>query len=162
MQQAITMIAGSQKELGVKPRGWSSIGYHVQRDNQDGLLSVDFGLAEFGPSEMRSAVTSELHGVNDKIVEQRLNHYRRFLYEKGTAGSQRSEVGDRKSHHRQRGKIDDNVVEVERERGFKLNEYDKFRYRTRYFIDSGIIGSREFVDPPASPELTLLEGCAVT
>ena len=98
MQQAITMIAGSQKELGVKPRGWSSIGYHVQRDNQDGLLSVDFGLAEFGPSEMRSAVTSELHGVNDKNVEQRLNHYRKFLYEKGgTDGGQRPEVGDRKS-----------------------------------------------------------------
>ena len=140
MQQAITMIAGSQKELGVKPRGWSSIGYHVQRDNQDGLLSVDFGLAEFGPSEMRSAVTSELHGVNDKNVEQRLNHYRKFLYEKG-------EISD---------------IAKEQARDFKLNEYDKFRYRTRYFIDSGIIGSREFVDPPASPELTLLEGCAVT
>ena len=129
MQQAIAMIAGSQKEPGVKPRGWSSIGYHVQRDNQDGLLSVDFGLAEFGPSEMRSAVTSELHGVNDKNVEQRLNHYRKFLYEKG-------EISD---------------IAKEQARDYKLNEFDKFRYRTRYFIDSGIIGSREFVDPPASP-----------
>ena len=47
---------------------------------------------------MRSAVTSELHGVNDKNVEQRLNHYRKFLYEKGgTDGGQRPEVGDRKS-----------------------------------------------------------------
>ena len=87
---------------------WSSIGYHVQRDNQDGLLSVDFGLAEFG----------------DKNVEQRLNHYRKFLYEKG-------EISD---------------IAKEQARDYKLNEFDKFRYRTRYFIDSGIIGSREFVE----------------
>ena len=33
-----------------------------------------------------------------------------------------------------------------RERDFKLNEVDRFRYRTRYFADSGIIGSSEFVD----------------
>ena len=32
---------------------WSSIGYHVQRNNEDGFLSLDFG-----PSEIRSAVTS--------------------------------------------------------------------------------------------------------
>ena len=33
---------------------WSSLGYHVQTGNQDGFLSMDFGLAEFGemsPSE---------------------------------------------------------------------------------------------------------------
>jgi len=26
---------------------WNSIGYHVQTDNQDDLLSLDFGLREF-------------------------------------------------------------------------------------------------------------------
>ena len=77
------MISGSEKELGVKPRGWSSIGYHIQRNNEDGFLSLDFGLAELGPSEIRSAVTSELHGVNDKNIGERLSHYRKFLYEKG-------------------------------------------------------------------------------
>jgi len=41
-----------------------------------------------------------------------------------------------------RGKI----VEAERKRDFKLSEFYKFRFRTRYFIDSGIIGSREFVE----------------
>ncbi len=87
---------------------WSSIGYHVQRNNEDGFLSLDFGLKEFG----------------HKRAAERLNHYRRFLYEKG-------DIGD---------------LEEERERDFKLNEFDRFRYRTRYFIDSGIIGSREFVD----------------
>jgi len=87
---------------------WSSIGYHVQRNNEDGFLSLDFGLKEFG----------------FKKPEERLSHYRRFLYEKG-------------------GIVD---LEKEREREFELNEFDRFRYRTRYFADSGIIGSKEFVD----------------
>ena len=87
---------------------WSSIGYHVQRNNEDGFLSLDFGLKEFG----------------HKNPSERLTHYRRFLYEKG-------------------GIVD---LEKERKREFKLNEFDRFRYRTRYFIDSGVIGSKEFVD----------------
>jgi putative transposase len=37
------------------------------------------------------------------------------------------------------------VVEKERRRGFELSKTDRFRYRTRYFTDSGIIGSKEFV-----------------
>ena len=67
MQQTIAMIPGSEKEVGVKPRGWSSIGYHVQRDNEDGFLSLDFGLKEFGV----------------KGSSERLRYYRKFLYEKG-------------------------------------------------------------------------------
>ena len=106
---------------------WSSIGYHAQRSNEGGFLSLGFGLAEFGPSEIRSAVTGELHGVNDKSVWERLSHYRKFLYEKG----------------------DISGIDRERVRDFELSRFDKFRYRTRYFIDSGIIGSHEFVDPPA-------------
>ncbi len=35
---------------------------------------------------------------------------------------------------------------VEGMRKDRVNEFDRFRYRTRYFADSGIIGSREFVD----------------
>ena len=92
---------------------WSSIGYHVQRNNEGGFLSLDFGLAEFG----------------DRIISERLSHYRKFLYEKGEISG----------------------TAKEQARSYKLNEFDKFRHRTRYFIDSGIIGSREFVDPPASP-----------
>jgi REP element-mobilizing transposase RayT len=87
---------------------WSSIGYHVQRNNEDGFLSLDFGLTEFG----------------HKSPSERLSHYRRFLYEKG-------------------GIV---YIEKERDREFKLNEWDRFQYRTRYFIDSGVIGSKEFVD----------------
>jgi REP element-mobilizing transposase RayT len=103
---------------------WSSIGYHIQRKNEDGFLSLDFG-----PGEMRSAVTNEFHGVNlqefgTKKASDRLKYYRKFLYEKG-------DITD---------------VDKEQARDFKLNEFDRFRYRTRYFIDSGVIGSREFVD----------------
>ena len=37
------------------------------------------------------------------------------------------------------------MLEGERARGFELGRRDRFLYRTRYFTDSGVIGSREFV-----------------
>jgi hypothetical protein len=36
-------------------------------------------------------------------------------------------------------------MEKERKKEFKFNKVDRFRYRTRYFTDSGIIGTKEFV-----------------
>jgi hypothetical protein len=41
--------------------------------------------------------------------------------------------------------IGDKMLEKERNREFELSRNDRFRYRTRYFTDSGIIGSKEFV-----------------
>ena len=41
--------------------------------------------------------------------------------------------------------IDSDIVEHERENDFELNRMRRFRYRTRYFTDSGVIGSKEFV-----------------
>jgi putative transposase len=41
--------------------------------------------------------------------------------------------------------IEDRVFEKERSREFELSKSDCFRYRTRYFTDSGIIGSKKFV-----------------
>jgi len=41
--------------------------------------------------------------------------------------------------------IEDKVLEKERSRAFAMSKSDRFRYRTRYFTDSGIIGSKEFV-----------------
>jgi len=110
---------------------WSSIGYHVQRDNADSFLSLDFGLAEFG----------------DRNADERLSHYRKFLYQKG--GRDRGQVSDdrgQRTGQGQPGTINGSTIEMERERGLQVNEFDKFRHRTRYFIDSGIIGSREFVE----------------
>jgi hypothetical protein len=41
--------------------------------------------------------------------------------------------------------IGDRILEKERNREFEISRSDRFRYRTRYFTDSGIIGSKEFV-----------------
>jgi len=58
-----------------------------------------------------------------KSSKARLAYYRRFVYEKGGL-----------------------IKEVEdRSKGLELNGVDRFRYRTRYFTDSGIIGTKEFV-----------------
>jgi len=58
-----------------------------------------------------------------KSSKARLAYYRRFVYEKGGL-----------------------IREAEdRSKGLELNGADRFRYRTRYFTDSGIIGTKEFV-----------------
>lgn len=36
------------------------------------------------------------------------------------------------------------VVGKERKKEFKINKIDRFRYKTRSFTDSGIIGTKEF------------------
>ena len=96
---------------------WNSIGYHVQTNNKDGFLSLDFGLKEF----------------NVLDADERLRLYRKFLYEKG---SNTAEKGSQ---------IAEKTVEKERKRDFKISQVDRFKYRTRYFSDSGIIGTKEFV-----------------
>jgi REP element-mobilizing transposase RayT len=99
---------------------WNSLGYHVQTNNQDNFLSTDFGLEEF----------------NVKSKTERIRRYRRYVYEAGSLD--RPEKGSAKV-------IEDKVLEKERNRGFELRRSDRFKYRTRYFTDSGIIGSKEFV-----------------
>ena len=58
-----------------------------------------------------------------KNEKDRLRYYRRFVYERGSL----------------------DVVGKEKERGFELGAVDRFRYRSRYFTDSGIIGTKVFV-----------------
>ena len=99
---------------------WNSLGYHIQTSNQDNFLSTDFGLKEF----------------NVKSENERIRRYRRYVYEAGAInepGKGRAKV------------IKDKVLEKERKRDFALSRNDRFRNRTRYFTDSGIIGSKEFV-----------------
>jgi hypothetical protein len=98
---------------------WNSLGYHLQTNNRDNFLSTDFGLKEF----------------NVKSKKERIRRYRRYVYEAGAVN--RSEKGNTKV-------IGDKMLEKERNREFELNRSDRFRYRTRYFTDSGIIGSKEF------------------
>ncbi len=99
---------------------WNSLGYHIQTGNEDNFLSLDFGLKEFGVLD----------------VQERLKRYRRYIYEAGSLC--RPEQGNINV-------IKDKVIEKERSREFKLSGSDLFKYRTRYFTDSGIIGSKEFV-----------------
>ncbi len=44
-----------------------------------------------------------------------------------------------------RKRITTGILEREREKGFEMSTADRFRYRTRYFTDSVIIGSKGFV-----------------
>ena len=99
---------------------WNSLGYHLQTENKDQFLSTDFGLKEF----------------NVKSPKERIRRYRRYVYEAGSLD--RPDKGRTKV-------IEDKVLEKERRREYKLSRSDRFRYRTRYFTDSGIIGSKEFV-----------------
>jgi hypothetical protein len=99
---------------------WNSLGYHIQTSNRDDFLSLDFGLIEFGLID----------------VQERLKRYRRYVYEAGAL------------NHPQKGQarvIANDVVDTEREKKFEISRADRFRYRTRYFADSGIIGTKEFV-----------------
>jgi len=99
---------------------WCSLGYHVQTGNKGNFLSLEIGLKELSVSSRK----------------ERLRRYRRYVYE--AAALKRS-----------RGKscimIDEKIIEKESKTDFKNTRAYKFRYRTRYFSDSGIIGSKAFV-----------------
>jgi hypothetical protein len=99
---------------------WNSLGYHVQTGNKDNFLSLDLGLKEFGVLDPK----------------ERLNGYRRYVYEAGAIN---------RPDKMQAKVISDKILEKERKREFELSRSDRFRSRTRYFTDSGIIGSKEFV-----------------
>jgi len=99
---------------------WSSLGYHLQTQNKDRFLSTDFGLKEFSV----------------KSLKERIRRYRRYVYEAGAIG---------RFDKMQAKVIDDKVVAKERKKDFEISRISRFRYRTRYFTDSGIIGSKEFV-----------------
>jgi len=106
---------------------WNSLGYHVQTQNKDQFLSTDFGFEEFNPPPADKCLKSE---------KERIRRYRRYVYEAGSLD------------HPGKGNvkvIKDKFLDKERSREFELRRSDRFRYRTRYFTDSGIIGSKEFV-----------------
>ena len=96
---------------------WNSLGYHIQTGNKGDFLSLDFGLKEFAV----------------KTADERLRYYRQFVYEKGCIDVSKG------------AQIREDIVEKERKKGFEVSAVDRFRYRTRYFTDSGIIGSKRFV-----------------
>ena len=106
---------------------WNSLGYHIQTNNKDNFLSTDFGLKEFNPPPADKCLNSE---------KERIKRYQRYVYESGALNQ--PEKGNARV-------IEDKVLAKERRREFALSRIDRFRYRTRYFTDSGIIGSKAFV-----------------
>ena len=92
----------------------------MQTNNRDKFLSTDFGLKEF----------------NVKSKKERVKRYRRYVYEAGAVN---------RSDKMQAKVIEQKVIAKERKKEFEITRISRFRYRTRYFTDSGIIGSKEFV-----------------
>ena len=95
---------------------WSSLGYHAQTGNRAGFLSLDLGMADWGFE-----------------TRERLQKYREFVYETGALDAGKG------------ARLDPKLVKNERKKGYKLTAADRLRYRTRYFTDSGVIGTKEFV-----------------
>ena len=73
---------------------------------------------------------------NVKSKKERIRRYRRYVYEAGALD---------RPDKLQASVIDPKVVAKERKKDFEISRISRFRYRTRYFTDSGIIGSKEFV-----------------
>ncbi|EFI33148.1 protein of unknown function DUF1568 [Desulfonatronospira thiodismutans ASO3-1] len=96
---------------------WSSLGYHTQTGNKDGLLDIDFGLKEW----------------NELDPKEIVRKYRQFVYETGAVDAGKGKT------------IDQKVVEKARKKGYKISRVERFRYRCRYFTDSGVIGGKDFV-----------------
>jgi hypothetical protein len=113
---------------------WCSLGYHAQTGNADGFLSTDFGLAGFG----------------DMSETERFRRYRRYVYEAGAL---------KKKDGKSRQVIDNAIIEKERKKNHEFTSADRLRHRTRYFTDSGIIGSKAFVARNFQRFRHLFEGC---
>ncbi|EFI34191.1 protein of unknown function DUF1568 [Desulfonatronospira thiodismutans ASO3-1] len=96
---------------------WCSLGYHTQTGNKDGLLSIDFGMKEW----------------NEFNPSEIVRKYRQFVYETGAVDAGKGKVMDKK------------IVEKARKKNYKISRSDRFRYRCRYFTDSGVIGGKDFV-----------------
>ncbi len=77
-----------------------------------------------------------MYTMDTKTKKECIRRYRRCVYEAGSVNL--PEKGNAKV-------IEGKVLKKERNREFELSKSDRFKYRTRYFTDSGIIGSKEFV-----------------
>jgi putative transposase len=96
---------------------WSGLGYLVQTGNRHNLLDLNLGMHEWNEFN-----TSEI-----------IRKYRQFVYETGAMDTGKGK------------QLDPELVKRERKKNYRLTRGDVFRHRCRYFSDSGIIGSKEFV-----------------
>ena len=68
--------------------------------------------------------------------KERFRQYRRYLYEAGAIP---------KSDGMSARVINQQILETERSNNFEITAAHRFKNKSRYFTDSGIIGSKEFV-----------------
>ena len=85
---------------------------------------------------MVSPIGIGLKEFNVKSEKERIRRYRRYVYESG-AISRPDKIQARV--------IDDKLVAKARKKKIEISRISRSRYRTRYFTDSGIIGTKEFV-----------------
>ena len=64
---------------------------------------------------------------------ERLRSYRRYVSEAG---------GIKRADGSSSATVDEKILEKERKTDFEIFRLRRFRYRTRYFSDSGIIGTK--------------------
>ena len=74
-----------------------------------------------------------LVGAESLSVDEQLRRYRQFVYEVGALPTDKG------------GSIDSQIIKQEQTRKFNRPPVDRFLSRSRYFTDSVIIGSRDFV-----------------
>ncbi len=96
---------------------WCTLGYLVQSGNKDNLLALEFGVEQ----------------LNRLTFKERLTAYREFVYEIGSLVSKKGKS------------IEPEILEKQRAKGFKISGLDCLKYRTRYFTDSAVIGSKKYV-----------------
>ena len=96
------------------------MGYHLQ-GNLDGFLSTDFGLPEWNALE----------------ENERIRRYQAYVYEAGAIGQPDQVMAKPENESTGAGE--------EQKKPREITKSDRFRHRTRYFTDSAVIGSREFV-----------------
>ncbi|MCP4147256.1 MAG: hypothetical protein GY757_05850 [bacterium] len=96
---------------------WNTLGYLLQTNNKDRFLSLEFGLS------------------NEETLSfsEKLQNYRQFVYETGVLPTEKGKS------------LNEQLVETERQKSFQVTRMERFKYRTRYFTDSGVIGSKQFV-----------------
>ncbi|WP_027183291.1 transposase [Desulfovibrio inopinatus] len=100
---------------------WCSIGYHLQTNNRDDFLNLEFGM--------------DTWDIDTPSERQRL--YRQFLYETGTIETSKG------------ASLRTDIVERARQSDYTYTRVDRFLLRTRWFSDAGIIGSKAFIQSVA-------------
>lgn len=97
---------------------WNTLGYLLQTDNKEDLISLDFGLI----------------GQDGYDKDQRIAYYRKFVYGIGVKTTSKGKSIPEKEFNKARKK------------NFEVSRRDRFFKKTRYFTDSKIIGSKAFVE----------------